>query len=333
MGVGILLQFAIRNEPFYHIIPNILLLTPFHHYTPKLWRDPFTFLPDHCEHRPIPEITAAEYSYEKMRQLTNGFRIPAVVRGVFSDTDAVKKWAKKGYLAKALGKHEIAVMKEGNPYNQQDRYMSTFKDVINEILSNSTSTKTLFFPVLSRTQYNTTALANTKQLKEDVENLIRADLEVDHRIWEGFSTKTHSNFHAMQVVIGRGSPSGSNYTGLAWHSEPGNNWIAQVHGSKRWHFLAPEDSPLLLPTRESLNSIATSNHHLMEFLHHRLPIRCVDLQPGDLLYNPDWQWHHTRNFPGLSISTPMREVHLYYSFRNNPLYMMVAARNHLFGSA
>ena len=331
--ISILAKFATRNEPLYHILPNILLLTPFHRYCPKLWRDPFTFLPEYREHEPIPEIAAADYTYEELRKVTKGFRIPVVIRGIFSDTTAVKKWAKKGYLSNILGKHEIAVMKKGNPYEQDDRYMGSFKKAFDEILSNSKSTTTLFFPVLSRFQYNTTEIANTKRLQNDVENLIRKDLEVDRRIWEGFSTNKHNGFHAMQMVIGRGAPLGQNYTGLAWHSEPGTNWFAQVHGSKRWHFLAPKDSPLLLPTRESINSIATSDMYQMEDLHYRLPIRYVELQAGDLLYNPDWEWHHTRNSPGLSIGVPMREVNLFYSMRNNPLYMAVTARNHILGSA
>merc|ERR1712232_1099983 len=133
--------------------------------------------------------------------------------------------------------------------------------------------------------------------------------------------------------IVRGATPGENYTGLAWHCEPGTNWFAQVHGSKRWHFMAPKDSPLLLPARESVNSIATVDMYRMEELHHRLPIRYVDLQPGDLLYNPDFQWHHTRNSPGLSISVAMREVSLFYLVRNNPLYAMVILRNHILGGA
>lgn len=331
--ISILAKFAMRNEPIYHILPNILLLTPFHRYCPQLWRDPFTYLPEHREHEPIPEILAEDYSYEKLREVTQGFRVPVVIRGLFSDTVAVKKWAKKGYLSSILGEHNIAIMRKGNPYEQEDRFLGSFKEGWDELLANPKSTTALFFPVLSRFQYDTTEIANTKRLQRDVENLIRKDLEVDRRIWDGFSTDKHKSFHAMQMVMGRGAPLGQNYTGLAWHSEPGTNWFVQVHGSKRWHFLAPRDSPLLLPQRESINSIATSNMYKMEDLHYRLPIRYVELQAGDVLYNPDWEWHHTRNSPGLSIGVPMREVNMYYSFRNNPLYMLITARNHLMGSA
>jgi len=332
--IGILVRFAKNNEPIYHILPNILLFTPFHYYCPNLWRDPFTYLPEHREHEPIPEIAAEDYSYEELRKVTKNFRVPVVIRGIFSETTAVKKWAKKGYLASKIGEHEIAVMKKGNPYEQEDRYMAKIKDSFHEILTDSRSEKTLFFPVLSRFSYNTTVIDNTNRLEKDVANLVREDLNVDTLIWDGFSIKEkHPSFFAMQMVMGRGAPPGQNYTGLAWHSEPGTNWFAQVHGSKRWHFLAPKDSALLLPSRESTNSIATVDMYKMEELHYRLPIRYVELQAGDLLYNPDWEWHHTRNNPGLSISVPMREANPYYIFRNNPLYSMVIGRNHLLGGA
>jgi len=333
-GISFILQLLKRDEPLYHIIPNILLFTPLHVYCPRLWRDPFKYLPEEREHGKIPEIQAADYTYDKLREVTENFRVPAVIRGIFKDSDAVKMWHKNGYLQSKLGEHEIAVMRKGNPYEQDDRFMGPFKDAWTELLKNSKSTITLFFPVLSRFQYDTTAIANTKRLQAAVENLIREDLKVNSTIWDGFSMpEKHSNFHAMQLVMGRGAPVGQNYTGLAWHCEPGSNWFAQVHGSKNWYFLAPEDSPLLLPTRESVNSIATSDMYKMEELHHRLPIRHVKLEAGDLLFNPDFQWHHTRNSPGLSIGVPMREVHMYYILRNNPLYAAIILRNHILGSA
>lgn len=331
--ISILARFVINNEPLYHILPNILLFTPFHNYCPDLWRDPFTHLPPHRDHEPIPEIAAADYSYEKLREVSQNFRVPVVIRGLFSETAAVKKWAKKGYLTSKIGKHRIPIMRKGNPYEQEDRYMGTVTEGVQEIYNNPTSLTTLFFPVLSRFQYNTSEIENTRRLEEDVQNLIREDLNVDSLIWDGFSTEKHKHFHSMQMVIGRGAQPGKNYTGLAWHSEPGRNWFVQVHGSKRWHFLAPKHSPLLLPNRESLNAIATSDMYKMEELHHRLPMRYVELKAGDVLCNPDWEWHHTRNNPGLSIGVPMREVNPLYTFRNNPIYAMVVARNHILGGA
>lgn len=216
-GISFILQLLKRDEPLYHIIPNILLFTPLHVYCPRLWRDPFKYLPEEREHGKIPEIQAVDYTYDKLREVTENFRVPAVIRGIFKDSDAVKMWHKNGYLQSKLGEHEIAVMRKGNPYEQADRFMGAFKDAWTELLKNSKSTISLFFPVLSRFQYDTTAIANTKRLQEAVENLIREDMKVNSVIWDGFSMpEKHSNFHAMQLVMGRGAPVGQNYTGLAW---------------------------------------------------------------------------------------------------------------------
>lgn len=332
--MALLVLFIARDEPIYHVIPNLLMFTPWRYKCPEWWRDPFEYLPKEPQaHQPIPEIAADDYSYEKLRTVTRNFRVPVVIRGLFRDTPAVRHWHRPGYLGNKtpLGDHEIAIMRKGNPYEQQDRYIDLFRHGVNDVLKNPKSTTTLFFPVLSRMQFNTTARANTMQLQKDVNDIVRKDLMTD-RIWPGFGTEQHRSFHATQLAIGRGgSTPGANYTGLAWHSEPGTNWFAQVHGGKRWYFLAPQDSPLLLPKPESLNSIATYNMRRMEELHERLPLRYVDMKAGDLLYNPDWEWHHTRNEPGLSIGVPMREVNVYYSFRNNPWYMLVTLRNHLLG--
>ena len=44
-----------------------------------------------------------------------------------------------------------------------------------------------------------------------------------------------------------------------------------------------------------------------------LPVEYADLNPGDMLYNPDWQWHTIRNYEGLSIGVPIREVRFFFS--------------------
>ena len=45
-----------------------------------------------------------------------------------------------------------------------------------------------------------------------------------------------------------------------------------------------------------------------------LPVEYADLNPGDMLYNPDWQWHTIRNYEGLSIGVPIREVRFFLLF-------------------
>jgi hypothetical protein len=56
-------------------------------------------------------------------------------------------------------------------------------------------------------------------------------------------------------------------------------------------------------------------------------VKYVDLYPGDMLYNPDFQWHTIVNFEGLSIGTPIRELNSTLAFRNNPLFSSIVALN------
>jgi hypothetical protein len=65
----------------------------------------------------------------------------------------------------------------------------------------------------------------------------------------------------------------------------------------------------------------------MEKYHNHLPLRYADLQSGDLLYNPDWEWHTIKNYEGLAIGIPMREVNISYSFKNNFHYSSIVAIN------
>jgi ribosomal protein L16 Arg81 hydroxylase len=60
-----------------------------------------------------------------------------------------------------------------------------------------------------------------------------------------------------------------------------------------------------------------------------LPVQYADLNPGDMLYNPDWQWHTIQNFEGLSIGVPIREVNMSLSFQNNFQYTSIVMANKL----
>ena len=104
---------------------------------------------------PIPEILAANYTFEKLSEITDGLKHPAVVRGMFTNTDAVKKWSKLGYLSLYLGDYEIPVIQKGVfGTDQKDREVMTFRESYEEVLVNKTSMNYLFFPVNSRVVFN-----------------------------------------------------------------------------------------------------------------------------------------------------------------------------------
>merc|ERR1712087_1046803 len=60
------------GDPLIYMIPNFLLLTPFHKAAVPIW---------------------------KFQEFTDNFRYPAVIKGLLLNTTGVAKWATKGYLS------------------------------------------------------------------------------------------------------------------------------------------------------------------------------------------------------------------------------------------
>ena len=322
-----LLRYISNGEPAQHIIPNFLFLIPFAcRLSPYFWKDPSSYLPEETIHKPVREILANEYSYEKLKEVTENFYYPAVVRGLFQNSTAVTKWTKKGYLSNKLGNFKVPI-NFCDAYVNDDHIMERFEDAYDgEVLSNEQSKYCLFFPLFSRFE-NQTTIASFKQ---SVIDLAREDLNLA-RIRPGFASASHTNLHGCQMVVGRGTKNATpkKFTGLGWHAEPGTNWFAQVVGRKKWFLMDPKDSNLMQPFLETTTVFRTTDMAKMNDLHNRLPLYYVDLEPGDLLYNADWWWHRTSAYPGLSVSVPMREVFPKVTFRNNPLYTMTIGRFYL----
>eukprot|EP00595_Chromulina_sp_UTEXLB2642_P000239 CAMPEP_0196762986 /NCGR_PEP_ID=MMETSP1095-20130614/3169_1 /TAXON_ID=96789 ORGANISM="Chromulina nebulosa, Strain UTEXLB2642" /NCGR_SAMPLE_ID=MMETSP1095 /ASSEMBLY_ACC=CAM_ASM_000446 /LENGTH=219 /DNA_ID=CAMNT_0042115205 /DNA_START=428 /DNA_END=1087 /DNA_ORIENTATION=+ len=202
----------------------------------------------------------------------------------------------------------------------------SFDESYNEIIANEDSKMYLFFPVKSRFNFNGSDAGSLDQLQDAVNDVVLEDLQIDKLIWNGFGTKKHSTYFGSQLIIGRGSNDSTETTGTGWHCAAGNNWFVQVAGRKRWYFMDTQYSALMYPLRGGKVNMMTGNA-AMGKLHDHLPLRYVDLEAGDLLYNPDWEWHTITNYEGLSIGVPIREVNLTLSFRNNFLYTSVVLVN------
>ena len=64
-------------------------------------------------------------------------------------------------------------------------------------------------------------------------------------------------------------------------------------------------------------------------LRKHFPLRYGDIEAGDLLFNPPWEWHAIQNYPGLSIGVPIRESNFLLSFSNNFQYSSIVVVNML----
>lgn len=223
--VGILISMINTNmagDPLVFMIPNFLLFTPFHHLATPVWKmiDPIERLlnlKDEHGPTPVPEIMAKDYSFSKLREVSEGFRYPVVIRDFFSDTPAVKKWTQKGYLSEKIGKYKIRVQERGenSTYIAKKVPMLRFEDAFNELLENEDSRKFMFFPFFKDRQE-----VLQDPLIQNMNQLTRDDLCLD-RIWEGFGDyERHSSLVGIQFSIGRAKKGAKKSTGtFDWVSD------------------------------------------------------------------------------------------------------------------
>jgi hypothetical protein len=268
----------------------------------------------------IIEMDAADYSYENLRKITQNFHVPAVVRGLFKNTTACRDWGTRGGMSKHIGKHTIPVVVDGKlGSNQREKKSDTFENAFNDILDNNSSEIYLFFPLLSRDHVSFIG-GSHKQLIEDSQKMVLEDLEINKIIRKGFGTSKHSNYYGTQFVVGRGQAKDNVHklktTGTGWHCAIGTNYFVQVVGGKRWYFMDPKYSPYMSPLRGGIIHMITGDKEMSK-IHANIPLKYVDLEAGDMLLNPAWQWHTIENKEGISIGTPIREFTFKQSLWNN----------------
>mmetsp|Transcript_42905 Transcript_42905/g.93277 ORF Transcript_42905/g.93277 Transcript_42905/m.93277 type:complete len:368 (+) Transcript_42905:41-1144(+) len=319
------------REPFTYLIPNALLFTPFRELTREYWGKVLVKVDKNVNRPPVQvaTIAAKDYSFESLRVATQNWRYPAVVKGLFNGVPGMEKWKDVNYLNSKLGHFEIPVVKKA-VYNtlQNDRAIMPFSEAHTDIMTNEDSKMYLFFPVQSRFNFNGSEQGQMEKLKTAVNDLVVEDLQLGERIWKGFGGPNHQNYYGAQLIIGRGSNDTDATTGTGWHCAAGNNWFVQVVGKKRWYFMDPVDSALLSPLRGGKVNMQTGNRQMADYLGH-IPMRYADVEAGDLLYNPDWEWHTIKNYEGLSIATPIREFNMSLSFQNNAQYTLIILANKL----
>lgn len=305
------------GDPLIYMLPNFLLFTPLHRFAVPIWRylDPPGRLPMKSEHKQVRTMDAADYTFDKLKEMTENFRYPGVVKGLFLNSTAVDKWTTKGYLTDFIGDFDVKVAwRSVNETKVFNRTLATFKDAYDELLDNENYKGWLFFPFFSSTK----SVVMNNPLNAAVNKIVQDDLDLD-RIWKGFGRyETHSTLVGHQFSMGRakaGQKTGT--TTFDWHCEPGSNWFVQVSGRKEWYLMDPKKSSYMMTnhTGVGIRVLRTSDGNLMRDIHDRLPLETVTLEPGDLLYNPEWEWHTIRRDEGISIAVAMREFNVTNTIR------------------
>jgi len=330
LGISLLRTYT-SGDPLLYIIPNMLMFTPFRQLNIQMWEKFGKAIDKSIEHdmTRIPHIKAEDYTYESLKKASENFKYPVLIKGLLSESQAVQKWSEPGYLSSKIGDWIIPVVNNAKYGTiQNDRSMRTFRESYEEILEDKDSKLYLFFPVQSRFSFNNTEKARLKDLQKAINNVVLEDLNTD-RIWNGFGSNGHKTFFGTQIIAGRGSNDTSTTTGTGWHCAIGNNWFAQIVGRKRWYFMDAKYSSYMLPLRGGKVNMQTGRGKEggMSQYHKHIPLKYADVEAGDLLYNPDWEWHTIKNYEGLSIGVPLREVNISLSIQNNAQYTSIVLAN------
>jgi len=284
------------------------------------------------EPTPLLSIPKEEYSYERLEQVSQGFTLPVVVRGLFKDIDAVKLWT-PDFLADAMGDHEVNTIQNGSIARHHEMVCSPkFSDwakqePVNQVLREMkypNCIKTVVYPPASR----------SKRVREqDMEKLFNSIVSRDiplSRIGGGFATGL-KNTALTQLFAGNGVEGLD--VGSGWHCDICNNFVVQVAGYKEWTFIHPKYSKYLRPSmRPGKGAIAGSDSvNIIRETVPYLPKQQVVLEAGDFLYNPDWLWHQVYNpaGTGFTMGVVSRECHFARSMRENFIFTSLIMGQHL----
>jgi hypothetical protein len=123
-------------------------------------------------------------------------------------------------------------------------------------------------------------------------------------------------------------------TGTSYHCANFNNIFFQIRGRKRWTFVDPNYTPLMYPMYNAksmdmasfLTTVALANQTMMDKyfpLYKLVPKATAVLEPGDVLLNPQFNWHMIDNLESESIGVATRwffpEKHVYQNSLHSTL--------------
>lgn len=118
-----------------------------------------------------------------------------------------------------------------------------------------------------------------------------------------------SQKYVKQVFISHGTSSRT-----AIHTAPVRDWLVQVSGTKRWHFVLPQYSPYLKPELSTYPAFRGARSFVFDG--GAIPFTKVFTEPGDLLFFPAHWWHEVHNVQeGLGFAVGLRPVRMQALFK------------------
>lgn len=233
----------------------------------------YSAFPSLFENEEIGIVTKEDYSWDKFVQVSNNLRKPVVFRGVFSDSQAVKEFGTDEWVSKYNG-FKIQTVKNTSGTFKYD-YDLEERD-FDEFISNLKSGKFEYGYGLDEIYYKYPELTTQLGLEE---------------IKSAQASGPDSNFcQSLALFVG------GTGVGLRWHNANHANIGIMLTGSKRFHLIDAKYSFFMGPDGNrdpySTGFAARSPHSIIS----QLPETIVDINAGDAIYLPPWQWHAVETY-------------------------------------
>jgi len=231
-----------------------------------------------------PSIEWKDNTPELMFKLSDGYRLPVVIKSMFTDSEAGIKWTQQWF---------------DEHYGQQNiiYHDLTFPiDAITSSFQRQESPTTLHNYVANVTGGGHRVLGNDHYMLLDHPELIEM-LEL-HR-W--------GTFDGMPVLpLSLRLFMGGVDTGVGWHAATSHNLFVEVKGKKLFKWFPPDTTPLssLHPTLS--NKLPAIEHCSGHYYPPTLKTYEYVLQDGDAAFTPAWVWHATRHLePTVAVGIRM----------------------------
>ena len=226
----------------------------------EIWLNPKNFVGYE-----VPELQAEDFSWDEFMRVSKNRRRVTVVRGLMNNTRASKEFCSKDWVRAHGDFSLVEVLPKKDEYKYDYTYNTVnFSQYIQDIQSGNHRYSNGLDEMLLRYP----DLVESMELK---------------RLQSPFGCRAVAIF-----VNGKGK-------GLRWHNANHFNMVMEYHGKKIWQLLDGKYSLFTAPGM-AMDPYATGfTANSPKSMFDKLPTFEVELNPGDVLFNPVWSWHTVRN--------------------------------------
>lgn len=256
--------------------------------------------------KPVPQIKVEDLSGNLFQETFLKQNFPVVIRGMAKDWEAVKRWS-PNFFKEKYGKEVIPVRVKADKLD--DSGLKIADKTVTELVDNINAGGN-FFGANMEDIFN-----HNPELRDALDLKTLKDYACQHK---------NSKVSSTQIFMsGGGVKSGFHCTG-------GINLFVMVYGKKEWTMVSPQFSMWMQPvTRKDMFYAASyldwkAPYEVQEKqgfpLYRYVPKYVTVLEPGDVLFSPQWWWHAV-DTPEPAIGVATRAINKFIF--GNPVFSWI----------